>query len=115
MFEVEFYTKQNGDNPVREFLDSLPVNLQTKAARSLLILQQEGNRLREPYSKHVQDGLFELRVKFSSDIARVFYFFYCGSKIVVTSGFVKKTQKTPPQEIEKALACKQEYEGRQIR
>lgn len=74
----------------------------------------EGDRLREPYSKHVQDGLFELRVKFSSDIARVFYFLL-RSKIVVTSGFVKKTQKTPPQEIEKALACKQEYEGRQIR
>lgn len=115
MFEVEFYTKQNGDNPVREFLDSLPVNLQTKAARSLLILQQEGNRLREPYSKHVQDGLFELRVKFSSDIARVFYFFYCGSKIIVTGGFVKKTQKTPMREIEKALACKQEYERRKFR
>ena len=68
--------------------------------------------MREPYSKPIQDGLFELRVKFATDIARVFYFFFVGQKIIVTSGFVKKTPKTPQKEIAKALAYKREYEGR---
>lgn len=112
MFQVEFYETANGDIPVEVFLESLPVDLKAKAARSLLILQQEGNRLREPYSKPIQDGLFELRVKFATDIARVFYFFFVGQKIIVTSGFVKKTPKTPQKEIDKALAYKREYEGR---
>jgi len=112
MFQVEFYETAHGDCPVKKFLDGLPVNLRTKAARSLLILQQEGNNLREPYSKPICDGLFELRVKFATDIARVFYFFFIGQKIIVTSGFVKKTPKTPQKEIDKALTCKREYEGR---
>ena len=41
----------------------------------LVILQEKGNQLREPYSKHVEDGIFELRCKFGSDITRVMYFF----------------------------------------
>ena len=113
MFQVVFYATAKGESPVKEFLESLPVDLRTKAARSLLILQQEGNGLREPYSKPIQDGLFELRVKFAKDIARVFYFFFAGQKIIITSGFVKKTAKTPSREINKALAYKREYEGRQ--
>lgn len=40
------------------------------------ILQEKGNMLREPYSKHLDDGIFELRCKFGSDITRVLYFFY---------------------------------------
>lgn len=45
----------------------------------------------EPHSKSMGKGLFELRVRQGSDIARAFYFFFCGSKIVVTNGFVKKS------------------------
>ena len=47
---------------------------------------------------------FELRAKVGSDISRVLYFFYIGKRIVLTNGFVKKTQKTP--ENEKKLAKK---------
>ena len=46
--------------------------------------------LREPYSKHLDDGIFELRCKFGSDITRVLYFFYYEGKIILTNGFVKK-------------------------
>ena len=63
------------------------------------ILQEKGNMLREPYSKHLDDGIFELRCKFGSDITRVLYFFYYEGKIILTNGFVKKTQKTPKEEI----------------
>ena len=59
------------------------------------LLAKNGSELREPYSKHLGDGIFELRAKVSSDITRVLYFFVIGKKIVLTNGFIKKTQKTP--------------------
>ena len=56
--------------------------------------------LREPYSKHLDDGIFEIRCKVGNNITRVIYFFYYEGKIILTNGFVKKTQKTPKKEIE---------------
>lgn len=65
--------------------------------------------LRMPYSKHLDDGIFELRGKVGSDISRVLYFFYYGGKIVLTNGFIKKSQKTPTSEIEKAKNYRKNY------
>ncbi len=66
----------------------------------------------EDYLKHLEgtDGLYEVRVKLGSDIFRIFCFFDKGKLIVLANGFQKKTQKTPKQEIEKALIIKQAYE-----
>ena len=66
----------------------------------------------EPQSKHLDDGIFELRAKVGSDISRVLYFFVIGKKAVLTNGFVKKSQKTPPGEIEKAKAYRKEFLSR---
>jgi len=106
MFDVEFYRLPNGKAPVEEFLDSLNVKMRNKALNSLVLLEEFGNTLREPHSKPIGDGIFELRIKFASDITRIFYFFYVGNKIVLTNGFIKKTQKTPPAEIELAKKYK---------
>ena len=76
------------------------------------VLEEYGNALREPYSKPIGDGLFELRIKFASDITRIFYFFIVGNKIILTSGFVKRTAKTPPSEIKRAKDYKDDYERR---
>ncbi len=67
----------------------------------------------ETYLKHLEgtDGLFEIRVQQGSDIFRIFCFFHEGNLVVLANGFQKKTQKTPKQEIEKALKIKQEYES----
>ncbi len=46
--------------------------------------------IREPYSKHIGDGIFELRCKFGSDITRVFIFFYYEGKIILTTGVCKE-------------------------
>jgi phage-related protein len=64
----------------------------------------------ETYLKHLEgtDGLYEIRVQSGSDIFRIFCFFDHGQLVVVTSGFHKKTQKTPRQELEKALGIKEE-------
>ena len=112
MFEVEFYTLPDGRKPVKEFLDGLEPKMRAKALYGLSVLEEYGNALREPYSKPIGDGLFELRIKFASDITRIFYFFIVGNKIILTNGFVKKTAKTPPGEIKRAKDYKDDYERR---
>ena len=89
VFDIEFYRLPNGTAPVEEFLDSLNVKMRSKAIYSLSILEEQGNRLREPFSKSLGEGLFELHIKFASDITRIFYFFVVDNKIVLTNGFVK--------------------------
>lgn len=74
-------------------------------------LIEELKRVPESYLKHIEntDGLYEIRVQHGSDIYRIFCFFDKGQLVVITNGFQKKTQKTPKQEIEKALKIKEEY------
>ena len=110
MFEIEVYQLPNGTKPAEEFLDSLDTKMRAKALHSLSILEEFGNQLREPYSKQLEDGLFELRIKFASDISRLFYFFVVNHTIVITNGFVKKTTKTPKSELILARKYKADYE-----
>lgn len=110
MFDIDFYRLPDGTAPVEEFLDTLTVKMRNKALDSLLILEEFGNSLREPYSKYMGNGLFELRIKFSSDISRIFYFFYADNKIILTNGFIKKTQKTPRSQLKLARQYKADYE-----
>ena len=71
-------------------------------------LIEELQRVPETYLKHIEntDGLFEIRIQQSSDIFRIFCFFDQGKLVILANGFQKKTQKTPKQEIEKALQIK---------
>jgi phage-related protein len=112
-FEVEFYRLPGGVRPVEVFLDSLDIKMRAKALAGLDILADYGNTLRAPYTKPMGDGVFELRIAFGGDISRIFYFFFTGRKIVLTNGFIKKTQKTPTREIELAKKYKADY-GRRV-
>lgn len=112
MFEVEYYEMKNGKVPVREFIDGLSIKMQSKAMAGIEILEELGPELREPYSKSLAKGLFELRIKFANDICRIMYFFFSGKKIILTNGFIKKTTKTPLREIQKARKYKSDYERR---
>ena len=98
-FEVVFYELENGECPVEEFVENLSPKMKAKLIGLLEILEEKGNLLREPYSKHLSEGIFELRCQMGNNITRVLYFFYYQKKIIVTNGFVKKTQKTPKDEI----------------
>lgn len=75
-------------------------------------LIEELERIPETYLKHIEntDGLFEIRIQQGSDIFRIFCFFDEGQLVVLANGFQKKTQKTPKNEIEKAIKIKNEYE-----
>lgn len=108
-YVVDFYRKENGECPVELFIDSLDMKLQAKALRVINMLKAYGNTLREPYSKPLKGGIFELRTSFGSDTIRLLYFFSDGHLVVLTNGFAKKTQKTPPGEIEMALRYKADW------
>jgi len=112
---VDFYEKENGEQPAKEFMLSLDKKLRAKLADTIMILQDNGYELREPYSKHISEGIFELRAKQGSDITRVMYFFYVDRHIILTNGFIKKTQKTPQSEIEKAKRYRSDYLKRKER
>ena len=111
-YKAVFYDLANGREPAKEFILSLDTKMQAKMLRTLSILQENGPALHEPYSKHLDDGIFELRAKVGSNISRVLYFFFVGHTIVLTNGFVKKTQKTPATEIERAKSYRREYLSR---
>ena len=66
----------------------------------------------DTYLKHIEgtDGLYEIRIQQGSDIFRIFCFFDHGQLVVLANGFQKKTNKTPQNEIDKALKIKTEYE-----
>lgn len=98
-YDVQLYEKANGDCPIQDFLDSLDDKMAAKMYGMIELLEENGPALRKPYSEHLQDGIFELRAKFSSNITRVIYFFYVDKRIILTNGFVKKTQKTPKKRI----------------
>lgn len=111
-FEVILYEKANGECPVEEFITSLDMKMQAKMIGLLELLEEKGNQLREPYSKSIDDGIFELRCKVGNNITRILYFFYYEGKIVLTNGFVKKTQKTPAEEIKLAKERRSDFKER---
>ncbi|MBS4030910.1 MAG: type II toxin-antitoxin system RelE/ParE family toxin [Clostridiales bacterium] len=115
-WQVEYYKKENGKIPVLEYLLSLDAKIRAKAFHEIELLEKHGSELREPYVKPIKGakykGLFEMRVKFASDIIRIFYFKYCQKTFVLLHGFTKKAEKTPQGELERALRYKKDYERR---
>ena len=107
-FNIEFYKdKESKRCYIEEFLDSLDTKSRVHTLRNIQLLSDYS--LREPYSKNIDDGIFELRIKQSSNIYRVLYFFYKDKNIILTNGFIKKTNKTPKNEINIAKECKNKY------
>ena len=101
-YVVEYYEKSDGSRPAEEFILSQDNKMQAKIFAALELLELKGPALREPFSKPLGDGIFEVRAKQGSDISRVLYFFVVGKRVILTNGFIKKTAKTPPREIERA-------------
>ena len=112
-YEVIFYEKADGTEPAKEFLLSLDPKMRAKMFKTIDLLAENGNELREPYSKYLEDNIFELRAKVGSDISRVLYFFFVGRRVVLTNGFIKKTLKTPTGEKERAKQYRKDYMERE--
>lgn len=92
------------------FMASLREKEQEKIQYGLLLLKRQ-DRLPQKFVKLIRDGLYELRTEYNSNTYRIFFIFDEGQIVVLFNGFQKKTQKTPPSEIEKALKIKEAYYG----
>lgn len=86
--------------------------MKAKTLGRLLLLEEYGERLSMPFARHLEDGIYELRIPQESDITRLLYFFCIGDRAIVTNGFVKKTQRTPRREIEKAKRYRDDWRMR---
>ena len=108
-FIIEFFEKSDGTYPEEEFILSQNLKTKSRLYRTLAALETDGNNIREPYSKFLGDGIYEVRVQQVNNIARVLYFFVVNKKIILTNGFIKKSQKTPKSQINKAKKFRSEY------
>lgn len=109
-WHIDFYEDEQGVSTVKEFLDSIEdKKLKAKVLKDIELLQIRGIELRKPHVDFIEDGIWELRTKQSSNISRILYFTFTGNKIVLLNGFIKKTQKTPQNEIDRAKKYKNDY------
>lgn len=117
MYTIEFYEKDNGESEIWEFLETLRIKASTnkdariqykQAVLYIQLLQDNGTRLPENVTKHLGDGIWELRPGNN----RVFYFYFGNDTFVLLHQFRKKSQKTPRREIDKAKAERDDYLSR---
>lgn len=112
MRKIIFYRTAQGRCFVEEFLNSLSGKVTQKVVWVLKLLE-DLEVIPAHYFSKMNDtgGLWECRVKQGSNIYRIFAF-WKGNEIILTHGFIKKTQKTPHNEIEKAENYKKDYLNR---
>jgi len=91
-----------------DFFNSLECEAKRKVAYVLDMLKTQ-ERVSQNFVKHIREGVYELRVNHKGNIYRAFFIFDDGNVIMLFNGFQKKTQKTPNNEIDKALKLKNEY------
>ena len=109
---IKFYRTKEGNCPVEDFLDSVPGKVAQKITWVLAILENQGMLPSTYFKKLVNTEIWECRIQHGSDIYRIFCFFDKGSIIILTHCFIKKTQKTPSDEIKKAEKYRSAYLNR---
>lgn len=107
---ITFYKTLEGACPIKEFLDSLDGKVAQKVVWVLNLIE-DLDIIPSLYFKKLinTDGIWECRIKFGNNIYRILCFMLDDSNIVLTNGFIKKTQKTPESEITKAEKYKNDF------
>jgi phage-related protein len=110
---VLFYKTIDGKCPVQEFLDSLSGKVAQKVLWTLNLLE-DLEIIPSIYFKKLTgtEGIWECRIQYGSNIYRIFCFFDSHSVVVLTHGLVKKSQKTPQREIDKAESYRKDFLSR---
>ena len=106
---IEFYKTYDNYCQVEEFLDSLDDKTGAKIIAVLKWIEDQDIIPAKFFKKLKSTNIYEVRIKYGSNIYRILCFFYKNSIIVLTNGFLKKSQKTPKNEIEKAEKYMQDY------
>lgn len=108
-FTVEWYFNSNGRSLAQEFFLELTVAQRDKLLFLVRLLADKGKIFNKEKFMHEGDQIYALK----SDQARFLCFFFEGSKIIITNGFIKKQNKIPLRELEKALVSRDDFKTRQ--
>lgn len=108
-FICKYYVTPGNRVPVEEFVDSLNERGQKKFYYFIELLEARGHLLSLPHAKYVGDSIFELRFFAEEGAIRILYFFFDAQDVILTNGFVKKSNQTPQQEKNLAIERRKEY------
>ena len=112
-WQIEYYPDTVGNEPVRNFIDMQSIDAQVEIFHVIGLLQEFALNLSYPYvAKIGKTGIRELRIHHSSDYYRIFYFTATGRKFILLHAFLKKTKKTPKNEITVAIKRMDDYKLR---
>ncbi len=113
--KIIFYRKEDSTAPVEVFLDSLKEKVVQKIL-AVLKLIEELDVIPDKFFKKLKDtNIWECRIKWESNIYRIFSFYQKKNKVVLTHGIIKKSQKTPKKEIERAEKYRLDYIEREMK
>jgi len=98
-FTIHYVELPDRHRPARDFIENLDDDAAAKVDALISRLRAYGTQMQGKFVTKLTKDIFELRVKHFDRIFRVLFFYQPGRIIVLTSGFQKQTQKTPPSEI----------------
>lgn len=111
-WKIDYYKTLSGAEPIYDFIEKLPLKTKAKIYNTFELLTEFSTHLQPPHAKKLTGTpLWELRILGENSI-RIFYLAMTGKTFLVLHGFIKKTQKTPRQEIVTALKRLREYLSR---
>jgi phage-related protein len=112
VWNIEYYGDGKEKYPVLEFIESLDVKAKAKIARTLDLLEEFGIKLGMPYAKHIEEQLWELRIRQANNRYRIIYFLFDSRNFVLLHGLTKKSSSLSKKDIEIAKNRRQDYLSR---
>ena len=109
MWKVLYYAAKSGRYPVKEFIDSLDGDSQSRIFHTLDLLKEFGVHLGMPYAKYLEKQLWELRVRHARNRYRIIHFLAAGETFILLHGLTKKTGPVPRSDIETADKRRSDY------
>lgn len=97
------WTVEYLDEVAKQEVESLPSDMRSRFLRIVALIEIGGlEKVHEPYVKHIEGKIWEMRMSGKDGIARSFYVTAHQRRVIVLRTFIKKSQKTPTQEIARA-------------
>jgi phage-related protein len=109
VWNIEYYKSGSSKCPVVEFIDILDTKSKARVARTLDLLEEFGINLGMPYAKHLENQLWELRIRHGRNRYRIIYFLFSERIFVLLHGFTKKTSQVTKTDISIAKNRLEDY------
>jgi phage-related protein len=104
---IYYYVDERGENPVKEFIEKLPLKEQAKIFAYLEELKKQGHNLRRPMADYLTEGIYELRPRDN----RIFYYFLLRENVVLLHAIRKKSDKIPAGDLQICLKRRKQTES----